>query len=55
MFFYFLLFFYDSVYEFYGEDFELGVISPTKCIPIPRTIMNKYKNEKGKNVSTSLF
>ncbi|CAM4766374.1 unnamed protein product [Rotaria magnacalcarata] len=34
------------LFEYYGEGFELGVVSPAKSIPIPRTIIIKYREEE---------
>jgi len=55
MIFYFISILCHSVYEYYGEKFKLSAITPTKLIPIPREIMEKYKQRKVANVSIYSF
>lgn len=44
-----------SLFEYYGENFELSEVVPAASIPIPRTIMIKYKKDKSKKVSILIF
>ncbi|CAF4956142.1 unnamed protein product, partial [Rotaria sp. Silwood1] len=37
-----------SLFEYYGENFELGAVFPAKSIPIPRAIMIKCREDEKK-------
>lgn len=48
-------FFSNRVFEYYGDEFELASVRPTKCIPIPRAILTRFTEKKIEKVSISLF
>ena len=39
-----------SLFEYHGENFKLIEVVPSTSIPIPRTIMDRYKKEQNKKV-----